>query len=583
MIQYSINSQDDRYLFLKGEEEEMKNLTEYLNKIPQYQFLPSYSGIPKPEIHLDFFMHNNQRIYRCFSGLYLEILYWCKANNIQTSLNDKLFYRKPKHSLEEFRDIVVSWNLSLDPYDYQIECAYNIISYKQSLSEIATRAGKTLIGYIVFRYAMLYMGVKKILMIVPSIALVKQGFDDFTKYAEFFDSEAIWGGSKTKNGRTRKEQVNTKNLTIATYQSLIRKCDPKYRGTKNYNPNFFNDYDCVLVDEVHNAKADSIKTILSQPFMKFIKLKFGFSGTLPLKGTLESFTVQELMGGKIQDITSKELRDGGFIADIFVTQYRIKYPEFERSSKLRNTYIKCGEYLCSSFVKDENKKHILRPKDKRDMCMIHEKKLPYTFSQLRIKIASEDNELIKENMICQYTDYIIDACKANGNNLLMLENYVAHHSVKKLELIKNIVKENKGNGILFFHFNEYCKYIYNILKEEFPDKQVLCMTGATTPKNREKYKQLMKENDNVILCANYGVSSTGLTLRLNWGVFVESFKSHVIVKQSAGRGLCLDPSKERFELYDIIDCLPTGKLKVQGSQKIKLYKQEEFDYKIIEI
>ena len=165
----------------------------------------------------------------------------------------------------------------------------------------------------------------------------------------------------------------------------------------------------------------------------------------------------------------------------------------------------------------------------------------------------------------------------------MLENYVAHHSTKKLELIKNIVKENKGNGILFFHFNEYCKYVYNILKEEFPDKQVLCMTGATTPKNREKYKQLMKKNDNVILCANYGVSSTGLTLRLNWGVFVESFKSHVIVKQSAGRGLCLDPSKERFELYDIIDCLPTGRLKVQGSQKIKLYKQEEFDYKITEI
>ena len=60
MIQYSINSQDDRYLFLKGEEEEMKKLTEYLNKIPQYQFLPSYSGIPKPEIHLDFFIHNNQ-------------------------------------------------------------------------------------------------------------------------------------------------------------------------------------------------------------------------------------------------------------------------------------------------------------------------------------------------------------------------------------------------------------------------------------------------------------------------------------------------------------------------------------------
>ena len=113
------------------------------------------------------------------------------------------------------------------------------------------------------------------------------------------------------------------------------------------------------------------------------------------------------------------------------------------------------------------------------------------------------------------------------------------------------------------------------------------MTGATTPKNREKYKQLMKKNDNVILCANYGVSSTGLTLRLNWGVFVESFKSHVIVKQSAGRGLCLDPSKERFELYDIIDCfspkITPKKIYLQGIAKTKIYDEEQYPYEIINV
>ena len=109
------------------------------------------------------------------------------------------------------------------------------------------------------------------------------------------------------------------------------------------------------------------------------------------------------------------------------------------------------------------------------------------------------------------------------------------------------------------------------------------MTGATTPKKREAYKKLMKDNDNVVLCANYGVSSTGLTLRLKYGVFVESFKSHIIVKQSLGRGLCLDPSKDHFELYDIIDCLPTNRIKVQGVQKCKIYKQEDFKYDIIQV
>ena len=73
MIKHLIKPQDDRYLFLYGDEEEMKKLTEYLNKIPQFQFLPSYSGIPKPEVHLSFFKNNKgQKIYYCFSGLYLD-------------------------------------------------------------------------------------------------------------------------------------------------------------------------------------------------------------------------------------------------------------------------------------------------------------------------------------------------------------------------------------------------------------------------------------------------------------------------------------------------------------------------------
>ena len=568
MITHHINSQDRRYLFFTiDNQKEAKMLTEYLNQIPQYMFLPSYTSIPKPEVHLNFIDPNGKRIYWVWSGLYLEVLNWCREKGIQTTLTDNLFYRKPKHTLEEFRQIVDSWGLSLKPYDYQYEAAYNILSYTQSLSEIATRAGKTLIGYMVFRYLMQEEGCQKILMVVPSITLVKQGFEDFNTYAEFFKTETVWA---------KGESVSCPNLTIGTFQSLVKRCDKR---SPKYNPHYFDGYDVVLIDEVHNAKAQSIREILSQPFMKMVKFKFGFSGTLPLKGTLDSFNVQELMGGKIQDITPKELIDGGFISDIHITQYRLKYPEMT-NHYLRDEYIKAGEYLCSTFDKDKT----MRPKANRDIAMVYNKTLPYNLKTLRHKIEVEQNELIKENKIIQYTDYLIDLCKANGSNLLVLENYIAHHSQKKIRLIKDIVRRsNDGNIILFFHYNEYCKYVYDILKNEFPDRHVLCMTGASTPKKREEYKKLMKENDNVVLCANYGVSSTGLTLRLKYGVFVESFKSHTIVKQSAGRGLCLDKGKDKFQLYDLIDVLPTGKIANQGRAKIKIYKQEDFKYDIIDL
>ncbi len=541
----------------------MHNLEDYLNKIPGYMFLPTYTHTPKPEVHLDSFMKNGQKIYFCFSGLYKEIINWCGENRIQTTLTEDLFKVDPGDEYIKFRSVVESWNLKYTPYEYQMEAAYNIVSHSQSLSEIATRAGKTLIGYIVFRWLMEQGKIKKILMICPSIFLVKQGVNDFSEYSEFFDTGTLWAKGEMCEGN---------NLTIGTFQSLVKRCDKK---SKKYNPKFFDGYDCVLVDEVHNAKSSSIKQILSQDFMKNVKYRFGFSGTLPLKGSLDSFNVQELMGGKIQDITSKELRDGGYISEINIKQIRIKYPSFMKNQQIMDVYTKCAEYLCSSFVMNEKNNKIMRPVDEREYNMVHVKKLPFTLTAYKKQATPVD-----------YLSYMIDVCKSQGSSLLTLENFVAHFSPKKQKIIEDIVEGCDGNTILFFHYKEYCREVYLKLKELFPNKEVLLMTGSTNIKQREKYQQIMKERDDVVLCASYGVSSTGLTLRLKYGVFVESFKSHIIVKQSAGRGLCLDPDsgKEEFVLYDLIDCFPdTKKILTQGKHKCKLYDQEEFNYTVNEV
>ena len=70
-------------------------------------------------------------------------------------------------------------------------------------------------------------------MIVPSIQLVTQGYNDFKEYAEFFNTECVWGGGKL---------VESANLTIGTFQSLIKFIEIPKRGKTNdkYNPKFFN-------------------------------------------------------------------------------------------------------------------------------------------------------------------------------------------------------------------------------------------------------------------------------------------------------------------------------------------------------
>ena len=258
MIQVIYKKVDLRYIFLTSDNpDELVQLEEFLNKIPQYMFLPSFRGTPSPIVFLNKFRAQDGRIiYWCHSGLWKEIYDWCQSKSIPISGIDSYFkYADFDLSLEEFQDYVEAWGLNLDPYDYQVKAAWLILNYRQSLSELATRAGKTLVAYIVFRYMMEH-GVKKILMIVPSIHLVKQGVEDFKEYQEFFQTETVWA---------KGEFCACANLTIGTYQSLVQRADKK---SKKYDPKFFEKYDLVCVDEAHHLVAKSINTILGQDFMK---------------------------------------------------------------------------------------------------------------------------------------------------------------------------------------------------------------------------------------------------------------------------------------------------------------------------
>lgn len=557
MINIIYKPQDLRYIFLYGDHKELVELEKYLNKIPQYQFLPSFRGIPKPEVFLNkFISKSGENIYWCHSGLWKTVIDWCQKLGVITDskIDNNFKYTPFTLSLEEFTDYVNNWQLNITPYEYQIKAAWLILKYRCSLSQLATRAGKTLIAYMVFRY-MLENGAHNILMIVPSIQLVKQGVQDMKEYKEFFQSETVWAKS---------ELCESSNLTIGTYQSLVGKADKK---SKKYDPKFFNKFDVVCVDEAHHLICKSINTILSLDFLKHVKIKFGFTGTLPQEGTIDSFCCHSLMGPTIQDLAPMELVNEGFLAVPDITQIIIHYPE---SKELTDDYIKCGEYLNSSFKLVDGKK-VLLPKEQRDFTIQYEKTLPYAIEQL--KKIYEPNE---------YLSYLIDLCKANGSNLLMLEQMLLHRSKKRVEIMANIIKSNKKNCIVFAHHTEYLNYLCEEFKKIFPDKKVYIIKGSATLKKRQKIIDEMLVNDNVILCASYGCCSTGITFKnVDYGIFAQSFKSEIVNLQSIGRLMLKNVDKTEFKLYDIIDYFPTKRIYTQGLAKVRTYKEKGFPYNII--
>ena len=625
MIHFIFSEKDTRYLFLKYDNEEDElwlksskghiNLTDHINLIDPISYRPTYKGPPFTQDFLfSYAQPTGQTVYYCSIGLWQEIYKFFKNNNIPfDGLLDhqQFFKRNIKHSFEEFKEIVDSWGLKLPPRPYQYEAAYKILQWKQSVSGLATRAGKTLIAYMIFRYCIEYLNAKRILMIVPSIQLVTQGYNDFKEYAEFFKTECIWGGGKL---------VESANLTIGTFQSLIKFIDKgtKSKPNKKYNPHFFDGYDVVFVDETHRATAAQIKNIISQPFMKDVKIAFGMTGTIPKEKTIEYYCLKSLLGATIQQIKPKYLMDEGYISKVNITQIRLNYTNID---KQMDAFIKCAEYGLSEFdtVQRTNRNgKVVKEKIKLDnpeFQIQFKKTLPIGLQEIRGKLflqtaftapVGNKNEItefkkkyntndiasaeIKE-MTINYIKVLKNIIKeSTSTNLLVIERMMSHFMNERIDyLCDNILPICDKNTLVLAHHTEYIYYLTDIIKKKFPNKHIDTITGSVSPKKREEIKQMLKDNNDCILIASYGTLSTGITLaNLCYGVLFESFKSEVVNMQSIGRGLGLKNNGQNiFYLFDIIDCFDkkilSNKIYLQGLAKCRKYDEEHYKYNVIYI
>lgn len=578
MIHFKFSENDQRYVFLKcdtkQDEVNIGNLIKHINLVDPICYLPTYRGIPYTQDFIwKYVKKDGSKLWYAAIGMTQPIVEFFKENDIEyDGIETHYFKRRLQHSLEEFIEIVDSWNLKYKPRPYQYEVAYKILSYYQSLSIAATRAGKTLISYIVFRYAIEYLGVKKILMIVPSIDLVKQGYDDFSDYAEFFNTECVWGGGKL---------VESSNLTIGTFQSLIKFLDKK---SKKYDPHFYDDYDCVFVDEVHRATAAQTKTIISQPFMRTAKLVFGMTGTLPKEHTIPRYVLHSLLGSKIQEITPKELMNAGYIANVDIRQIRLNYGNVDEQKKL---WTRCAEYALSDFMYQKNEKTGRNEKIKLPdgkFLLQNMKKLPSGIQIAKERIYERMGDFAAEE---SYIEMLKGTIKeSTKSNLLQVEKMMVHFMKPRINyLLEEIIPKCDHNTILFCHHTEYLRYVEQKLKERFPERHIASISGSVGSKKRDEIKQMLKEHNDCILVASYACVGTGLTLsNLCYGILFESFKSEVINMQSIGRGLGLSDMRDTFILYDIIDVFDkntlSNKLFLQGLAKIKIYQENQYKFRI---
>ena len=186
--------------------------------------------------------------------------------------------------------------------DYQVEIINNFLGNPQCIQEVATGAGKTLIT------AALSSSVEKYgrsIVIVPNKSLVTQTEAD---YINLGLDVGVYFGDRKEIGRTH---------TICTWQSLNILLKNTKSGVAEFSiQDFIEDVVCVIVDEVHMAKADALKTLLTG-IMSRMPIRWGLTGTVP-KEPYEFQALKCGLGPVINQLGASELQDRGVLAQCHV-------------------------------------------------------------------------------------------------------------------------------------------------------------------------------------------------------------------------------------------------------------------------
>jgi superfamily II DNA or RNA helicase len=202
--------------------------------------------------------------------------------------------------------------------DYQVDAINKFLENHQALQEIATGAGKTIttatLSHVCEKYG-------RTITIVPNKSLVEQTEEDFVNVG--LDVGVYYGDRKDLN----------KTHTICTWQSLniLDKKSKNHEHDIVTLAEFLDGVRTVIVDEVHMAKAEVLKNLLTQNLCN-AAIRWGLTGTVP-KEKFESESIFASIGPVIGGIKAHELQEKGVLSNCHVNIVQLlDVPEFKSYS-----------------------------------------------------------------------------------------------------------------------------------------------------------------------------------------------------------------------------------------------------------
>lgn len=276
--------------------------------VPGYKFMPKYkNGFWDGKIKL--FKIKTRLLY---IGLIQDLIEWANDEDYELDI-DPLLSNNRNISPEILDKFIEHLNIpsSKTPRDYQKKAILDALNERRAGFLSPTSSGKSLIIYIITR--LLMASGKHVLIVVPTTNLVSQMSSDFIEYNN--GNELPIHGIMAGVDKSIK-----KDITISTWQSIVK-----------MPVEWFDRFSCIIGDEAHLFKADSLIKILESS--RNASDRFAFTGTLTDSQT-DKMQITALFGRFRKVTTTEKLMKDGHISTLSINGIVLKYSD-EDCKKVR--------------------------------------------------------------------------------------------------------------------------------------------------------------------------------------------------------------------------------------------------------
>lgn len=424
-------------------------------------------------------------------GLLQDVLKFCKNNfytrtvEFEVAQEIKDYLTTNKYELKS--DLYVNAD-GAKPRDYQIESMQIALNKQNGVFILGTGAGKTLCMALLVYNLLLYKLAKKVLIVCPFPDLAEQTYYNisqaFCTISEIDSSTFTrWYGTKSFKNNSR---------IIFAGSDILRSQYEKYK-------NELSEFDAVIVDEVHQLKANNK---ISEIIIKLpAKYRYGFTGTLP-ENKLDEWAIIGKIGPVRYNLASAELRKDNYLTNVSVLGLKVNLSDIptctydEKGNKHPFTYQDEVEWLSTNeqlnaFIatvikKLSNNTLILTNRLSHNESIIKEltKQMPdkQIFSitgQIDISERSDIRDAMEKNdnvIVVATASCFSTGISVNNIHNMVFPALIGKSNIRCIQSIGRILRLNKNKSIArvidIIPNTKYCQKHWDARKVIYSDEKI---------------------------------------------------------------------------------------------------------------